>query len=427
MINLKRALLLASCASLANAAGYKIPEQSSDAVALSASNIAYSFGPDAAYYNPANMMYFEDSRHYFENSFSYIHLGSSTFNPQFPNAHNYAVSSKNADFLIPTFNFISPEYIQNWRFGLSFAVPSGLDMRWVDKYPASTARLFSLRVFEINPSVAYRVNDKISIGAGARAIYSYGKVDTNPYGMVSNSFLLEANRHIDGNDLSFGWNVAATYRPFSNLIFASTYRSKVNLDLKGDANIVSKTTPNLSALAGFNGFYNGSVDVKIPLPAALNLAMAYKVKDVTFLAALERSFWSELVSFNFNYATRVPSEEVFDHPVEKKWKDSNTYRFGIVWDVNDKLRLMSGFAYDESPSNVNYIGFELPDTRAYIYSLGINYKFRDDLEFAIGYLYQQRKDRHINKEDNVASFNNIVGEMANGDAQILNFGIKYRF
>ncbi|WKW17271.1 hypothetical protein IXZ16_08735 [Campylobacter fetus subsp. fetus] len=66
MINLKRALLLASCASLANAAGYKIPEQSSDAVALSASNIAYSFGPDAAYYNPANMMYFEDSRHYFE-------------------------------------------------------------------------------------------------------------------------------------------------------------------------------------------------------------------------------------------------------------------------------------------------------------------------------------------------------------------------
>ncbi|HDX6332496.1 TPA: hypothetical protein RPV57_001684 [Campylobacter fetus] len=63
----------------------------------------------------------------------------------------------------------------------------------------------------------------------------------------------------------------------------------------------------------------------------------------------------------------------------------------------------------------------------HIYSLGINYKFRDDLEFAIGYLYQQRKDRHINKEDNVASFNNIVGEMANGDAQILNFGIKYRF
>jgi len=43
---------LAACG-LLNAAGFKIPEQSNDSVALLNSNVATSFGADAAYNNPA--------------------------------------------------------------------------------------------------------------------------------------------------------------------------------------------------------------------------------------------------------------------------------------------------------------------------------------------------------------------------------------
>lgn len=425
MIYKKIAVLVGAVYSL-QAAGYKIPEQSSDAVALGASNIASSFGPDVAYYNPANMMYIEDVRHYFENSFTYIHLAKHSFKPDVSNANNYNTTSGNSDFLVPTFHFVSPEYIPNWRFGLSFAVPAGLSISWDDKYPASTAKLFSLKVFELNPSVAYRVTDEISVGGGFRVVYATGKVETNPNGSIGGGAInLDAHRELDGDDINFGWNAAITYKPTDELSLAATYRSKVDLNLEGNAKITSKSTP---AIPAFNGSYDGHVDVSIPLPATLILALSYKIKDVTLLTVYERTYWSKLERFDFNYGgTTIPASAVFDHPVEKNWKDSNTYRFGVVWDINTKFRLMGGFAYDESPSDPSLIGFELPDTSAYVYSFGFNYKFNEDIELAFGYLYQDRKDRHINKSDPVNSFNNVVGEMKNGNSQLVNLGIKYRF
>ena len=55
-INKLMVLSLAACTSLYSA-GYKIPEQSLNAVALSAAYIANANGADAAYYNPANMVF----------------------------------------------------------------------------------------------------------------------------------------------------------------------------------------------------------------------------------------------------------------------------------------------------------------------------------------------------------------------------------
>ncbi|AII15389.1 outer membrane transport protein (OMPP1/FadL/TodX family) [Campylobacter iguaniorum] len=424
MTNLKKVSLLALATSTLYAAGYKIPEQSSDSVALSASNVAFSFGPDAAYYNPANMMYVDDVRHYFENSFTYIHLGKSRFDPDVKTAENYTTTSQNADFLVPTFHFVSPEYIENWRFGLSFVVPSGLSMRWKDTYPASTANNFSLKVFELNPSAAYRVSDELSIAAGFRVIYATGKVSTNPNGSLGGA-TLNASRQLEGDDVNFGWNAAITYRPVEDLSLVATYRSKIDMNLEGNAQITSSTS---TFVPGFNGSYNGPVSVNIPLPAVLTLGLGYKIDDVTLLAAFERTYWSKLERFDFNYGgSSIPAQAVFDKPVEKNFHDSNTYRLGVAWDATNKLRLMAGFAYDESPSDPTLIGFELPDTSAYIYSVGLNYKYNEDIEIAFGYLFQDRQNRHIDKNDERAKFNNVVGEMTNANSQLVNLGIKYRF
>ncbi len=49
------ALASVLAAGSAFATGYRIPEQSADSVAKAGANIAGALGPDAAYYNPANM------------------------------------------------------------------------------------------------------------------------------------------------------------------------------------------------------------------------------------------------------------------------------------------------------------------------------------------------------------------------------------
>ena len=68
---------LAACCCL-NAAGFKIPEQSGDSIALLNSNVATSFGPDAAYNNPANMI-FVDGGHYLESSLTYLRMSKTKY------------------------------------------------------------------------------------------------------------------------------------------------------------------------------------------------------------------------------------------------------------------------------------------------------------------------------------------------------------
>lgn len=396
-------------ATILNAAGYKIPEQSSDSVALSGSNYAYSFGADAAYYNPANMMFMQDIWHRFEAGISYFHLGKTGFENRSNVPGTHSTTSKNFDTFVPQIYFVSPEYKENFRFGLATAVPAGVEMRWDDPYPAAVARKFELRVFEINPSVAYRLNDQIALGAGLRAVYSEGVVENG---------VPELNRKLQGNSVDFGYNLAATYRPVENLSLSAAYKSKIDLTVEGDGDF------------GFEkARMSTPAKITLPLPASLVLALSYKYSDLNFMFAYEKTYWSSFKELDFDYTKSMPNamaKKLFDDPVSRNWDDSNTYRFGLAWDANTKLTLMGGFAIDENPAHSNKIGFELPNAKSYIYSTGFNYKFTPKFELGFGYLYMQRTNQEVSSYSGHL-IGTAQGNMKNGDAQIANLTFRYNF
>lgn len=413
----KIALSAFASLSLLNAAGYKVPEQSSDSLSLAASNIAFSFGPDAAYYNPANMVFLPDSRHYFENTLAWFHIDPLDFKNK--NGKDKFTSNK-FDSMASTFHFVSPEYYENWRFGLSLAVPAGLGIGWNDPHPSFTGKRFKLKSVELNPSIAYRISDSFAIGGGLRAVYTKGRVATDLYGL--------GQRELKGDSIDYGYNLAITYKPTSDLSFAATYRSQVDLSIKGKADISS----SLRALG-----YNGGVSVEIPLPATLALATSYKINNTTLLFAYERTFWSKFKGYDFEYNNPPNNgmfKALFDDKVNRNYQDSNAFRFGIAYDVNENLRVMGGFAYDQNGANdPKSVSFDLPDTKAYVYSAGLTYKATENLEFGLGGLYQDRKS--VSSEVKIATPNPqrlfIAGAM-NGDFSdakiwIIGTSIKYKF
>lgn len=370
---------LAAC-SLIYGAGFKIPEQSSDSVALLNSNIATSFGPDAAYFNPANMMFLDDARHYFENSLTYLQLD----NAKYTHNDGKKYKSRKSRAVVPTFHFVSPEYISDWRFGLSLVVPAGMSMRWNETLPKATSKKFDLKVVELNPSAAYRIFDELSVGFGLRAVYTKGHA-------LQDIEMLKASQDIEGDGVNFGYNAAITYKPIRNLSLAATYRSKVDMKLKGD-----------SEIKYIGGGYSGKAKLSVPLPASLNLAISYKIVDTTLMFAYERTYWSAWKELNFDYPDANAANNAnpifkgaFDAPKVRNWNDTNTYRFGLAHDATNKLRIMGSVVFDEAASLNDTTGFDLPDTKAVIYGAGINYKFSDDLEFGMGYFYQDRKKRDV--------------------------------
>lgn len=426
---LNKIVLLSLGASLVSGSGFKIPEQSGDSVAMAASNVAASFSADAAYYNPANMI-FMPINHEIGFSQQYLRLGSLDFkneSTKFGNA-NYDTSSKVGHFYVPGLNVISPFVSDNVRFGFSISVPAGMTMRWEDAYPKSIAELFQIQVIEFAPSVAYAINDQISIAAGPRAVYATGKTknqvnDANITVAPGVSGELTAKREIKGDSLDFGYNLALTYKPLEQWKLAATYRSKVNMTLKGNAKINSSFTLPVPEL---NGAYDGQVTIDVPLPAILTLGTAYSWDDWTLLFAYDRTFWSALKEFDFNYERSVPVGTMFDKPVEKQWHDTDTFRFGVAYQYSDQLRLMGGFAIDEPAADSDKVRFELPDTKSYIYSLGANYKFTPNLDLTAAGLYQDRQKRKINASDSI-SFNNLEGTFGRTNIWILNLTLGYRF
>ena len=407
---MKRVLLsiVAAC-SLLNAGGYKVPEQSADSLGLAASNVAFSFGADAAYFNPANMM-FLDGLHHFESTLGWFHINSIDFKSD----DGKSYSSKKFDSLAGTFSFVTPEIYENWRFGLALAVPAAVGISWEDPETAFTGKRFKLQVVELNPTVAYRINDKLAIALGARGVYSKGK--------IASDFGRFGYREIQGDGLNYGYNVALTYRPIEELSFAVTYRSKVNLELKGST--------DADLIGGLN--YHGKTKVEIPLPAQLVLATGYKFSDFTLLLAFERTYWSKFKDYDFEFADKTAVhtgsrlfKAFMDDPVVKNAKDTNTYRIGLAYDVNEKLRLMAGFSYDEDITSSEHTGLELPNTTSQAYSFGANYKFTPNLELGLGYLYQHRdKKRATGIKTGSGS---MSGEFDTSGVQIVATTFKYSF
>jgi len=412
----KVAGLSLACAVALHAAGYKLPQQSLNSTALGAASVAYTNGADATYYNPANMVWMDNAYHV-EGSLTYVNL------PKVKFAGAIALNSGESEVenvLKPSLHVVTKEYYENWRFGFSATAPAGLSKRWDSGYSKAFSENFTLKVIEANPTAAYKINDQLAVGFGVRMVYTDGEVKSDMNEAVT---LGSPNitRDLTGDSIDYGYNVALSYRPTPELKLAATYRSKVDLTVEGDAKLTH-------APAAFN--YDDSASVTIPLPATLVLAAAYTMNRTTVEFAFERTYWSAYKELDFDYSTTLPGvgvanspHTIFDRPIAKNWKDSNTYRLGITHEYSDKLTLMAGYAYDETPVPASTLGFEQPDSDANIYSFGFTYKMREDITVGLAYLYSDKKERTVNHPENTR----VNGKFTGSGAHLVTTGITYRF
>lgn len=392
------------------AGGYAIPENSINATALGAAYVAAAHGADAAYYNPAAMVYNDDTA-LLEVDATYIRLSKINYTSTSGTTN---IDSKSESFFIPTLYYTSKKLGENGaRFGLSIVAPGGLSKRW-DAQPAkSNAEEFALQTIEVNPSMAVPLSNTISMGVGFRIVRSEGVVK-------SNTGATQVSRDMSGDSINFGYNLALNYRPISNLTAAATYRSKVNLTQEGHA-----TLSYLPSLYGVNGLYYGSGSVTVPLPAALNLAVAYTFDTGTTIEALyERTYWSAYKYLDFDYSgTPNAATTVFGTPINKNWKDTNTYRLGLTQKV-DKWTAMAGVAYDQTPVPEATLGYELPDSDAVIVSLGGRYQLNKSWNIGLAGLVDMKKDREVHQ---ISGTNPVNGTFSNARAYLVTAGIEYRF
>ena len=408
--------LSAVASSVVMAGGYKIPEQSLNSMAKAGANVAYTTGADSNYDNPANMSFLDESKSYVEGGITLVRLPSNVYTLIDP----YSGQSETENIPIPFFHYVS-EAMGDFRWGVSMVVPGGLTKRWNTPFQKAFVEEFTLKVIELNPNIAYKIADNLSVGAGVRLIYSSGVVKSNSAdaNAIIGAFP-SASRDMEGDTIEFGYNLAITYKPTDDINIAATYRSNVDLNQEGTAKIYAGTTL----------LYNGDATVSVPLPAAVNLAISKTWNDkFTLEFNYERTFWSAYEDLTFGYTgtnnALIPASFKYS---DKSWKDTNTFRLGATIKMENKITAMFGFALDETPVPIETFGFETPDTDAKIFSMGFNYQQTENFSWGLAFLYDSKEPISFAAGDNKT--NPVIangGSFSGGGAFLTTVGMAYEF
>jgi len=407
----KIALMSLVASSVLMAGGYKIPETSLNGIALSAANIAHNKNADAAYYNPANMVFMQDTNHV---EADLIYIGLDAVN--FKGTSNGAAVDTNAEsetFILPAIHYVSGD-VSGARFGLSIHVPGGLSKRWTEQPAKGASEEFTLKVIEVNPTIALPIGDTVAVAVGVRLLHSSGIVKATPVdGVVS--------QDMNGDSIDFGYNIALAYKPMPNLEFGITYRSRVDLTEDGDADLVY----NGALPPGTPPFVNGNYGarVMVPLPATVSVAAAYTFSTKTTVEFVyEKNYWSAYNELDFDFDYNM-GEAIFGGVKTKDWNDTSAYRLGVTQELSN-MTLMAGIVYDETPVPNESLNFELPDSDSLSFSLGGRYQINDAMDIGLSALYSVREERDIKAADNDA---NLEGTFSNGNVLIVSAGLGYKF
>jgi long-chain fatty acid transport protein len=135
----------------------------------------------------------------------------------------------------------------------------------------------------------------------------------------------------------------------------------------------------------------------------------------------DRTFWSEYEELDFDFFPAVGSP--FETPKTKDWDDSSAYRIGLSYQLDETWTLMGGIAYDETPVPKETIGFELPDSDAWLFSVGTQYKVNEKMDVGMALLYDYKEEREVT----VTPLGTAYGEFTDASAILVTVGLNYKF
>ena len=432
------AVLLLCMADNAAAAGFALIEQSASGMGNAFAGAA-AIAEDAStiFFNPAGMTYLPDSQlviaaHAIKPSVDFSNKGSLSGAGTPMTGGNGGDAGSWA--YVPNLYF-SKSVSESVHLGIGINAPFGLkteyDDNWVGRYHAVKSEL---KTININPSIAFKLNNSVSLGAGIN--YQRAQADlTNAidFGTICAGTPLAAacagsgitpqqadgkEVKIKGDDWSWGYNLGAILQLTPATRVGLAYRSRIKQEL--DGRIKFTNTPALFTLspALTSLFANGKVKADLKLPSMISASIFHQANQSwDVMADLTWTEWSEFEELK---VVRTSGTVVSAQP--EKWDNTLRVSLGTNYHHSDTLKLRAGIAYDESPVHTAYRTPRIPDSDRYWLSLGANYRLSSAATLDFGYTHLFIKDSSLRQGAIGTSVGRSTGDF---DSQVNILSIQY--
>lgn len=312
--------------------------------------------------------------------------------------------------LVPAM-YYAMDLAPNLRFGIGVQSPFGLkteyDAGWAGRYQALTS---DMKTVNINPSLAYKLNDMVSLGAGVSLQYidvelsqaidfgtaclasPLGAAGCVPLGFTPQA--RDGKATIKGNDWGYGFNLGALITPTSTSRVGIAYRSRIKHTLKGDASY-DRPAGLPPALAASPRFTNTGASADVTLPESLSVS-GYVDLDAKWALLGDVSWvrWSRFKELRVRFNNGAP-----DSLTVENWRNTVRVAIGANYRYNDAWKLRGGIAYDPTPVKDEFRTPRVPDADRTWLSFGAQYKPSPNDTWDFGYAHLFIKDAPINKSE----------------------------
>ncbi|WP_244629535.1 OmpP1/FadL family transporter [Martelella limonii] len=257
--------------------------------------------------------------------------------------------------------------------GLGFNAPFGLKTKNPFNYSGQIyARTSEVVSYDINPTIAWKVNDWLAIGGGIEAMYFETRLT-----QAMSPFPNAPSAELQGDSWGVGFNLGFTLTPMEGTVIGVGYRSQIKQSLDGTLDLGAMMAP-LPA-----GSYPVTTD--ITLPDQITVGLSQKITDqLTLNAGFEWTHWSVFDEFPvYGTAGFTKGMQLTDLPFE--YDDGYYVSVGLEYAWNEKFTVRGGLGYEWSPISVTNRDLRLPDSDRIHAAVGGTYNWNDKLSLDLAY------------------------------------------
>ena len=284
-----------------------------------------------------------------------------------------------------------------WKLGANLITITGAvldyDDDWTGRYLNTEVTLLTMTFY---PSIAYKVNDWLSVGGGPQIMYA--DLDMRLKAPPPNG---NGTAKIDGDDVAFGFGLGALAEVSERTRFGLVYQSEIEPEFDGDVSI----DPLGLQVA---------VDTEITLARFIKLSGYHEINDQwALLGTIGWENWSAFEDVNISAVQG-------SQKIPRDWKDTWKFAAGVHYRPAQEWLLQVGWAYDTSPVDSDDRTTDMPMDRQIRYATGVQYEWSERLSTGAQFVYADYGKAKINNQL-------LKGDYKTNDIFFLAFNANWKF
>jgi len=421
------ALLLVAFSGAASASGFQLMEQNASGIGNAyAGGAANAENASTIFYNPAGMTQLQAHEisvgvAAVDPSFSFTNKGSSV------GLLGGAGDGGNAGgwAFIPN-GYASWALTKDLYLGIGVGAPFGLkteyDTPWIG---AAQSTSFEIKTININPSIAYRVNDTVSLGAGLN--WQHIDATYKRQAAVVSATTVATPVKLTVDDDGWGWNVGALFTLSPSTKVGVSYRSAIQYHTDGKIELSGPSAPT-------NASGNSTVKADIKVPDTFSMAVTQQLSDKwQMLGDVTWTGWSSIPKVDIirtaNTLLYIPgvagqAAGATAQTLNTDFRDTWRVGLGANYKFNEAWKLKYGVAYDQTPVKGSDTRLtSLPDNDRVWFSFGTQWTPDKASRVDLGVSYIYVRDSKINNNQAASGRGTVIGEYNNSSIWVL--GAQY--